>query len=550
MVPSSPYGPWRTGKTTSSAEPGERRRRFGFARRAPTGDRRARACRRRAAAAGSTSRPPRSRARVAAHLFDHLGRRRRRRRTIGEHPAAVLLDADRDRLVALAIEVREDGRRRRQRHFVLARSAAVEHADAKTFHVSRKIRRMADRRGSHYRLTAVSAPFGFDGDRARRPRAPRPPARCAHGVVETPAFMPVGTRAAVKGVTLDQVRALGAEIILANTYHLHLRPGDDRIARARRPARVHGLGAPDPHRLRRLSGLQPRGAAHAHRRRRRLPVASRRPARCSLHAGVGRRHPGAARIGRRDDVRRVPELAGHARRGRGRDGAHAALGAPRTRRASRRSPTGRVAGRRRVRRPARRSSASFRAARYKDLRDRSVAGTVAVGFEAYAIGGLSVGEPVDVMYDIVGAHGRAAARGPAPLPDGGRACPTTWSRAWPAGIDLFDCVLPTRNARNGQLFTRHGPDLNQERAVCRGPAAARSGLRVSDLPAPFPRLSAAPVHGGRDERRPPLTRCIICTFTLTPCGRLGRLLSSEPSTTFKTSVPRDLFPPPAHDVDD
>src|SRR6187549_1693819 len=52
-----------------------------------------------------------------------------------------------------------------------------------------------------------------------------------HGVVETPAFMPVGTRAAVKGVTVDQLHALGAQIILANTYHLHLRPGDELIGR-------------------------------------------------------------------------------------------------------------------------------------------------------------------------------------------------------------------------------------------------------------------------------------------------------------------------------
>src|SRR5581483_9139501 len=56
--------------------------------------------------------------------------------------------------------------------------------------------------------------------------------RLAHGEIETPAFMPVGTRAAVKGVTADQLEALGAEIMLANTYHLHLRPGDDLIARA------------------------------------------------------------------------------------------------------------------------------------------------------------------------------------------------------------------------------------------------------------------------------------------------------------------------------
>ena len=63
--------------------------------------------------------------------------------------------------------------------------------------------------------------------RARRGRL-----MLAHGVVETPAFMPVGTRAAIKAVTMAEVRALGAEIVLANTYHLHLRPGDDVIARA------------------------------------------------------------------------------------------------------------------------------------------------------------------------------------------------------------------------------------------------------------------------------------------------------------------------------
>jgi queuine tRNA-ribosyltransferase len=55
--------------------------------------------------------------------------------------------------------------------------------------------------------------------------------RLAHGDVETPAFMPVGTRGAVRGVTVDELEALGAEIVLANTYHLHLRPGSDLVAR-------------------------------------------------------------------------------------------------------------------------------------------------------------------------------------------------------------------------------------------------------------------------------------------------------------------------------
>ena len=106
---------------------------------------------------------------------------------------------------------------------MLTGAAAIEHTDAETFH--RGIE------SAHYRLTVVPGPFRFevvarDGV-ARRGRLTLP-----HGDVETPAFMPVGTRAAVKGVTFDAVRDLGADVVLANTYHLHLRPGDELIARA------------------------------------------------------------------------------------------------------------------------------------------------------------------------------------------------------------------------------------------------------------------------------------------------------------------------------
>src|SRR6188474_3212329 len=93
---------------------------------------------------------------------------------------------------------------------------------------------------------------------------------------------------------------------------------------------------------------------------------------------------------------------------------------------------------------------------YTDLRDRSVEGTLAVGFEGYAIGGLSVGEPVPLMYDIVE---RTAAQLPADRPRYlmGTGTPGDLVESVARGIDLFDCVLPTRNARNGQLFTRNGP---------------------------------------------------------------------------------------------
>jgi queuine tRNA-ribosyltransferase len=92
---------------------------------------------------------------------------------------------------------------------------------------------------------------------------------------------------------------------------------------------------------------------------------------------------------------------------------------------------------------------------FPDLREESALGTVAVGFEGYAIGGLSVGEPPDMMYDMVSATTRW-------LPDDqprylmGVGTPTDLFEAVARGVDLFDCVLPTRNARNGQLFTSDG----------------------------------------------------------------------------------------------
>jgi queuine tRNA-ribosyltransferase len=92
---------------------------------------------------------------------------------------------------------------------------------------------------------------------------------------------------------------------------------------------------------------------------------------------------------------------------------------------------------------------------FEDLRDRSVSGTLAVGFDAYAIGGLSVGEPVDRMYEIV-AHTAAQFPDDRPRYLMGTGTPADLVESVARGIDLFDCVLPTRHARNGQLFTRCG----------------------------------------------------------------------------------------------
>ena len=100
--------------------------------------------------------------------------------------------------------------------------------------------------------------------------------RMPRGVIRTPAFMPVGTAATVKAMYPDQVKALGADVVLGNTYHLMLRPGAERVAQARRAASVHELALSDPHRFRRLPGHVPVGPAQDRRDRRHLPVAYRR----------------------------------------------------------------------------------------------------------------------------------------------------------------------------------------------------------------------------------------------------------------------------------
>ena len=92
---------------------------------------------------------------------------------------------------------------------------------------------------------------------------------------------------------------------------------------------------------------------------------------------------------------------------------------------------------------------------YQDLRHESVDATVALGFEGYAIGGLSVGEPIDVMYTVVAAR-PAGCPSTQPRYLMGTGTPEDLVECVARGIDMFDCVLPTRNARNGQLFTSEG----------------------------------------------------------------------------------------------
>ncbi len=279
--------------------------------------------------------------------------------------------------------------------------------------------------------------------------------RTAHGVIQTPCFMPVGTRGAVKAVTQRDLLDLGAEIILGNTYHLYLRPGDGVIARAGGLHRFIGWDRPI---LTDSGGYQVFSLA-AMRTIKEDGAEFRSHLDGSLHVLTPERATDIqARLG--SDVAMVLDecLASPA----GPEGARAAM-----------QRSVRWAGRARDRllrlrhdpasapevtitNPGQAQFGIIQGGVYPELRTESVQATVEIGFDAYAIGGLSVGEPVDVMYEVVG-HTAPLLPEDRPRYLMGTGMPDDLIECVARGIDMFDCVLPTRNARNGQLLTRRGP---------------------------------------------------------------------------------------------
>jgi queuine tRNA-ribosyltransferase len=273
-----------------------------------------------------------------------------------------------------------------------------------------------------------------------------------HGAIETPAFMPVGTQGAVKALTQRDLESLGAEIILANTYHLYLRPGAERIGRLGGLHRFIGWDKPI---LTDSGGYQVFSLA-ARRKVEEEGVTFR----SHLDGGEHRLTPESAvdiqaRLG--SDIAMVlDECLEHPV---AHDRARASL--ERTVRWARRSREHflRVmASDSRDIEGARPRQAQFgiiQGGTFPELRRQSVEQTIDVGFEAYAIGGLSVGEPISVMYDITEQTARLL---PSDRPRYlmGAGTPADLVESVVRGVDMLDCVLPTRNARNGQLFTSTG----------------------------------------------------------------------------------------------
>jgi queuine tRNA-ribosyltransferase len=277
----------------------------------------------------------------------------------------------------------------------------------------------------------------------------------AHGDVNTPAFMPVGTQGAVKGVTPRDLEAIGAEIMLSNTYHLYLRPGDDLIARRGGLHRFIGWTRPI---LTDSGGYQVFSLAE-----RRTITEEGARFRSHLDGSSHLLTPEKAadiqaQLG--SDIAMVlDECLAHPA-----DETAAGVSMERTLRWAARGRERFVDLR--LQRPGggagpivtNEAQAQFgieQGSVFRDLREESACRTVAIGFDAYAIGGLSVGEPPAVMYDVV-AHTTPFLPADRPRYLMGTGTPEDLVEAVARGIDLFDCVLPTRNARNGQLFTSEG----------------------------------------------------------------------------------------------
>ena len=314
-------------------------------------------------------------------------------------------------------------------------------------------------------MSAMATPgFGFEVG-ARCGNARRSTFRTNTAVIETPTFMPVGTAATVKGLTPAEVEATGARMILANTYHLWLRPGAELIDRRGGVKAFMGWphslltdsGGFQVFSLAKLRDIDEDGVtfrSHLDGAKRRMtPEESMRVQRLL-----------------RSDVAMVLDVCPPG----GADRATTEHAMRLTTKWAKRSLAA----------PAAEGQGRFviaQGATYADLRESHLDEVAALEADGVALGGFSVGEPLDVMYELLE---RIAPRMPSDRPRYlmGVGTPFDLLQAIGAGIDLFDCVLPTRNARNGQALTWHGRvNLRQARlAEDDDPISRRCGCPVCD----------------------------------------------------------------------
>ncbi len=289
----------------------------------------------------------------------------------------------------------------------------------------------------------------------------------AHGDVPTPAFMPVGTKATVKTVDPQELRELGATIVLGNTYHLHFRPGADVIAEL---GGLHAFMGWDGPILTDSGGFQVFSLRDTLLAADDDGVTFR-----SVYDGTPERF--------------TPELAARIQAQLGSDIAMCLdicppANVPRAELAEAVRRTTLWAERQRElpRAPGQLRFAITQGGLDDELRLRSSESLVPLDFDGYAIGGLSVGEERGPMFDAT-AHAAAFLPEEKPRYFMGIGDPEGVIEVIARGVDMFDCVLPTRTARTGSALTLARPPQPEERALRQG-SCARSTRRAAALPAP------------------------------------------------------------------
>ena len=320
--------------------------------------------------------------------------------------------------------------------------------------------------------------------------------KTAHGVIDTPAFMPVGTQGSVKGVSPRELRELNAQIVLGNTYHLFVRPGLDVIKHF---GGLHNFMSWDGPILTDSGGYQ---------------IFSLVKLRKITEEGVEfQNHVDGAR------AFISPEIAMEIQAALGSDIAmvldecvpypceydYTAKSAELTARWAKKcrlwkEGNGETAQRGFADSPTRQHSpiqcfsASSQGGTFEDLRKQSAQQIVDLNFDGYAVGGVSVGEPEEEMMRAVES---AEPFLPADKPRYamGLGTPPQMLELVARGMDMFDCVLPTRLARNGTAFTAGRHAQLKERRVRAGQKVHRRKLRVSCLPRIHARLYSSSHQG-------------------------------------------------------
>jgi len=288
------------------------------------------------------------------------------------------------------------------------------------------------------------------------------------GEIRTPAFMPVGTAATVKAMKPEAVRKSGADIILGNTYHLMLRPGAERVARLgglhqfmnwQRPILTDsgGYQVMSLSELRKLTEEGVEFKSHLDGSRHMITPERSMDIQRLLGSDIVMAFDECPRADRpRDEIATSMELSMRWAR-RSREGFDAA-----EEHAARAALFGIQQG-----------------ALHQDLRHVSADKLIDIGFDGYAVGGLAVGEGQDAMFGVLDyAPDMLPVDRPRYLMGVGK--PDDLVGAVERGIDMFDCVLPTRSGRNGQAFTWSGPlnMRNARHAEDTGPLDERCGCSV------------------------------------------------------------------------